>query len=117
MIGVLTPRLNRLQSSDFMGISSLFIGLDGKLRSGWRFAVFVAIFLLLVVILQVPLFIAFGPEGDSLTTSGLVFQGLSILIPALLVGWFCNRVFEKHSFEDLGASFSPGWLKHFAIGL
>jgi len=99
-----------------MGISSLFIGLDGKLRSGWRFAVFVAAFVILAGILQVPLFLVFGREGTS-TTAGFVFQGLTLLIPALFVGWFCNRVFEKLPFESLGASFSPGWFKHFATGL
>jgi len=99
-----------------MGISVLFIEADGKLRSGWRFAVFVAAFVILAGVLQVPLFLVFGREGTS-TTTGFVFQGLSLLIPALFVGWICDRVFEKRSFEDLGASFSPGWLKHFAVGL
>jgi hypothetical protein len=39
------------------------------------------------------------------------------LIPALLIGWLCNRAFDKRSFRSLGASFSQGWLKQFAIGI
>jgi len=103
-----------------MGINALFIGPDGKLRSGWRFAIFVAGFLFLAGILQVAvigLFNAVPGEGVGRTTAFFVLQGLSLLIPALVIGWLCNRAFDKQSFQSLGASFSPGWLKQFAIGV
>jgi membrane protease YdiL (CAAX protease family) len=103
-----------------MGVNALFIGPDGKVRSGWRFAIFVAGFIFLAGVLQVAvigIFNASPGEGTGRTTAFFVMQGLSLLIPALLVGWLCNRTFDRLPFRSLGASFSQGSLKQFAIGI
>ena len=103
-----------------MGIHALFIGSDGKVRSGWRFAMFVVGFLFFAILFQSLIFQFFNEipgEDVGRKTARLVLFGLSLLVPALLVGWLCNRAFEKLNFASLGASLTQGWLKHFAIGL
>jgi membrane protease YdiL (CAAX protease family) len=114
----LSEQLKRLQSFEFMDINSILFGPDGRLRSGWRFGIFAfgffVIFLALLTISTIVFISAGGVPGSPLY---LAVFNVSILIPALLVGWLCNRFFDGLPFRALGASFVPGWFKRFSIGL
>lgn len=103
-----------------MDISAMFFDVDGRLLSGWRFVVFCASFVFIASVLEVVVFLAFGVTPTSkpeYPTLFLIFQALGFLIPALVLGWLCNRHFEKLPFAALGASFSNGWLRNFIFGL
>ncbi len=98
----------------------LLFDINGRLRSGWRFAIFCAVFIFAAM--------AVGGAGlivlDALAIpfdvgqpAYLVVNGLAMLIPALLVGWLCGKYLEGLPFRVLGAWFTKGWLKHLAGGI
>ena len=98
-----------------MDISSVFFGPDGRLRSGLRFLIFVALFTISAGILVAVSFRLFSSVTDP--ALHFLISDLAILIPALLIGWLCSRYLDKLPFRTLGASFTNGWLKHFGVGL
>ncbi|MBK9165241.1 MAG: CPBP family intramembrane metalloprotease [Acidobacteria bacterium] len=102
-----------------MPVSSIFFGPDGVLRSGWRFAVFSALFIVAWVIVTVSAFALaspFGIETGAGSATFLLINGVFTTAAALLIGWLCARTFERLPFSSLGASFSSGWLQNLAIG-
>jgi membrane protease YdiL (CAAX protease family) len=98
-----------------MDISSIFFGPDGRLRSGFRFLVFVAVFAIVAGAFVVAATTAFRSIWDP-SVSFLISE-LAILVAAILVGWLCNKYLDKLPFRTLGASFTGDWLKHFGVGL
>lgn len=110
----------KLKSIDFMGFKELFYDPAARIRSGWRFAIFVAGFVLLATICAAALSRLFPPalaEGSYGSAVYIVLFNLCILMPALLVGWLCNRYLDGLPFAALGASFRKNWFKHLVIGL
>jgi len=100
-----------------MELSSIFRDDRGRLRSGWRLAVFALLFLSLTALLG-------GVASSIMSRIGTVDSSISlaifdaiILIAAVIVGWFCNRYLEKLPFQALGASFVRGWHRRCAAGL
>lgn len=99
---------------------AVFINDFGRLRSGWRFAVFLCSFILTAAILgaaamsvlySLPISFAPGSAGF------LVVNGLVSLLPALLIGWLCGKYLEGLPFRALGAWFTKGWLKNLVLGI
>lgn len=99
-------------------MNTIFFGDDGILRSGWRAAVFLFLFMLtagtLGFIGQMIL------EALGLATLGLgVKMALSSFISlatAIVLGWLCGKYLEKLPFRELGASFEGHWLRNLAAG-
>jgi uncharacterized protein len=46
----------------------------------------------------------------------LLVNGVISLIPAILLGWLCGRVFEGLPYRALGAAFTKSWFTHFVSG-
>lgn len=93
---------------------------DGKLRSGWRFAIFVATFIFFSIFLGSAVVLlgslVFGPPEPG-SSVFLTINGVVSLAIALGVGWLCGKYLEGLPFEALGASFKEQWLRHAIIGL
>ncbi|MFZ1702412.1 MAG: type II CAAX endopeptidase family protein [Pyrinomonadaceae bacterium] len=98
---------------------SLFIDESGILRSGWRAAAFLVIFLFvsalmilgaLAVIAQFP----FG-EGKGGFLPLIIPFALSAAI-AIILGWLFGKKIDGVPFSALGCSFEKGWLKNLAFG-
>ncbi len=89
------------------------------LRSGWRFAVFIAGFAFVTILVgqiaAVLLPTVWNP--NSTDAALLVLNGLVLLIPSLLVGWLCGKYLEGLPFRALGAWFTTGWWKHLLSGI
>jgi len=102
-----------------MNIGTIFLDHDNRLRSGWRFLVFLLL-LTLFGLLFGGLFAAAVPKETFDTPENhllFLFLGATVsLITALLAGWLCGKFLEGLPFRALGAGLSKGWLKHFAIG-
>jgi membrane protease YdiL (CAAX protease family) len=100
-----------------MDISSIVFGTDGRVRSGWRFAIFACGFIFVAGICAFILSKAILPDGGA-GGSAITFIAFNAatLLSALLVGWLCVRYLDKLPFRSLGASFTSGWLKHFVVG-
>lgn len=108
----------------------LFIDAHGRLRSGWRFAVFGVLYM--VVLLSVGSFAqviliravdhiaghnADAPLSYSLIIAhDLIFRGTLIAV-ALFVGWLCGRVFEALPFASLGIAPRHHWWRDLTFGI
>ena len=99
---------------------NILLGGDGKLRSGWRFAVFVAAFVVLGTLIGAGVMLAaslvFGPAEPG-SAVFLTLNGVVSLAIALIVGWRCGKYLEGLPYEALGASFKGRWLPNLLIGL
>jgi membrane protease YdiL (CAAX protease family) len=99
---------------------NILFGEDGKLRSGWRFAIFVFGFLFLYLGVAAAIFTAIFALGGPTDQGNAVFltiNGLVSLTIALVVGWLCGKYLEGLPFEALGSSLKNRWLVNLLIGL
>jgi len=101
---------------------NFFIDREGRLRSGWRVAIFVVAFYICAQMGQAFLF-ASGRRVLGLSSTEMIRSEWSYVtgaiasaISALLVGWACGRLFEGLPFRALGCSRHRGWLKNLGIG-
>ncbi len=97
----------------------IFINEAGRVRSGWRFAIFfVALFLLSGVLGGVfgaiLYYLPIGFSPDSLL--GFLVPQFILLTLAVFLGWLCGRFLEGLPFRALGAWFTKNWLTDFAWG-
>jgi membrane protease YdiL (CAAX protease family) len=103
----------------------IFLNRHDRLRSGWRFAIFVALYFATASAIAVTVYaIALRLHVDSGPQPGVQFPGwlnylLSFLIqfvPALLLGWGCGRLFEDLPLSAQGWTTHRGWLRNFLLG-
>jgi membrane protease YdiL (CAAX protease family) len=103
-----------------MTLSSIFFNSYGRLRSGWRFLIFLLFFIFFgllfgigaqTVLTKLP--IGFGPEGMLFL---LVNGGISLFL-SLVIGWICGKFLEGLPFRALGAAFTKYWFKNLIAGL
>lgn len=103
-----------------MKSEKIFINEFGRLRSGWRFAIFLVLFSCV--------FSVFYAGADfALTRLAVDFSSGSVLslllnscvsfVAALLVGWLCGKYFERLPFRALGVWFTKNWLKDLILGV
>ncbi len=100
-------------------MNDIFFNEFGRLRSGWRFGIFITAFYLCFSFFSTLLII-------SLATLAIDFElnspYLMILISSLglffavFLGWLFGKIFENLPFRSLGAWFTKFWLKDFVLG-
>lgn len=101
-------------------MQTIFINEFGRLRSGWRFAVFLFAYTFLslffaesVKFLLVRLPIGYSDDGLlGFFVPVFIFAAVSIL-----VGWLCGRFLEGLPFRTLGIWLTKNWLKDFCLGI
>lgn len=101
-------------------MSTIFFDGSGTLRSGWRAAMFLLIFMLPAIFIGVAydLITKYHLFGLHRGSEELLFGNpFVLLIATVLTAWACGKMFEKIPFRALGAAFTSGWLKNFGIGL
>ena len=95
----------------------------GRLRSGWRFIIYLLSFLIISTIVGVLTFvITQALTGDSKATflgtpPGMAITAFISTIIATLLGWFYGKLLEDLPLKALGWVFNRTWLKDFLIGL
>ena len=97
-----------------MNFTDITFDETGRLRSGWRFAIFCVAFIVAVGVLSI-LGLAIPASAPLIVFRS--FNVLIIVIAALFVAWLCGRRLEGLPFRALGASFTKGWLLHLAAGM
>ncbi len=101
-----------------MKTRDIFLGEDGKLRSGLRFAIFTSLFAGAVAVLGVIAgALIYALPSPPSTGTVFILNGLLGLVPAILIGWLCGKYLEGLPFRALGVWFTSGWLKHFVSGM
>jgi membrane protease YdiL (CAAX protease family) len=105
----------------FMEVHNFFVGQDGHLRSGWRAAFFVVVFLVCARLFEAAASVithAVGGLAGGFWADVLPFLigAVVLLSAATLVGWGCGAIFEELPFSALGWWPHRGWLKNVAFG-
>ncbi len=97
----------------------VFFDQMGRLRSGWRAALFMFVFALTAMLLgaiAIAAMKAAGVEAGPGTSSFLMVSGAISLGLAILYGWLLGWRLEGLPFRALGASFTPRWFRHLVFG-
>jgi len=103
-----------------MQIQTIFINEYGRLRSGWRFAVFLLAYTFLslffaesvkILLVRLPI----GYSDDSLL--GFFVPVFIFAVLSILVGWLCGRFLEGLPFRALGVWLTKNWLKDICLGV
>lgn len=103
-----------------MDVRWIFFDGQGYLRSGWRFGVFSSVFIVAAMMFggaAVAILHSLSVPLEPGTPAYLLTNALSMLIPALAVGWLCGKYLEGLPFRALGAWFTKGWLPNLAAGV
>ena len=103
-----------------MNFNTIIFNEAGRVRSGWRFALFLFSFIFFLTIagsLVVGVFAALGAELAPSTLRFILINSSISLALALALGWFWGRSLEDLPFRALGASFTKNWLKDLIWGL
>jgi len=101
-------------------MSDILLGKNGRVRSGWRIALFLFVFLLFAKIfatVEVMLVGSLAIEPSSSKILYFAVNSAGLLFLSLSLGTVAGKLFENVPYEALGASFSNGWLRHLALGL
>jgi membrane protease YdiL (CAAX protease family) len=105
-----------------MELRKIFLNRVGRLRSGWRLAIFA---LLLFISAQLAFALAVAAASFLLGSSarafldsrwGFLIQGFILLVPAILIGWGCGKFLEDLPPRALGWGFTRGWLRDLLFG-
>lgn len=102
-------------------MSFLFFNPLGRLRSGWRFVIFVFGFLFCLTIVQTTIFGLISSSANLkdflLGNWGFIVQNAATLMIAGGVGWFCQKVFEDLPFRAIGWAFQKFWWRDLILGI
>ena len=103
-----------------MNPQKIFFNEFGRLRSGWRFTIFLISYIFFASSLTAG-FVALlknlpvGAGQNSLITLSGTFAIFSVC--AILLGWFYGKIFEDLPFRALGIWLTKNWLKNLILGL
>lgn len=104
-----------------MEISDIFFNQAGRLRSGWRLAIFTAAYWIVLLvawnIVSLAASIIGAPAINFLNgRGGWVFQAILLFSSAAFVGWVCARVLEDLPWRALGWALHAGCLRDLLLG-
>jgi uncharacterized protein len=108
--------------SNEMDLKQFFINNAGRLRSGWRLAVFVLIYLVIIFMMTAAvralyaLALHIGPGRTLPHLLGDLIFRLIILISSLGAGYACTRWLEGLPCRALGLWLHAGWFRDLIIG-
>jgi len=103
-----------------MELNTIFLNRYDRLRSGWRFAIFLTAFIFFSLFtggITAAFLQQFPMEHAGGSAVFLAVNGVLSLTAALIVGWLCGKYLEDLPFRALGAAFTPGWLRNLCLGL
>lgn len=102
-----------------MDLYKILFNDTGRVRSGWRFALFALIYLVLQLIISSISFPALSFVGRRLGIPAYI-ENVSfrvvLLSSALLAGYICTRLVEGLPWRALGLTLHQNWLTHFLWG-
>ena len=105
-----------------MNLRDIFFNDVGRLRSGWRFAIFIGIYMVVLTVatnlLQLSFYFLLGNAAVHFFESywGWITQSLLLFITAAGVGWGCNRLLEGLPARALGWALHRGWVRDLLTG-
>src|SRR5215203_662423 len=103
-----------------MNFETIFFNEFGRLRSGWRFAVFMLLLIFCGAVLSglaSSVFAALAIDFSQGTLLSIVVNSSISLFLSLFLGWLVGKLLEDLPFRALGAWFTKNWLKDLVWGL
>lgn len=103
-----------------MNARAIFFDQAGRPRSGWRFLIFLLVFISLVLLVRSVsrfVFLLLSLPYDFESPEFFALNALVMLVPTLVASWLCGKYLEGLPFRALGAWFTEGWLRNFGVGL
>jgi len=103
-----------------MKLTEIFINRYGRLRSGWRFLIFLLSFLLIGGLtggIIHSILSKFGSNYDFGTFLFISINSSVSFVIVVLLGWLCGKYLENLPFRALGVWFTQNWLKDLILGL
>lgn len=103
-----------------MNLSRIFFNQNKKLRSGWRFAIFLFLFLFFGSIIGAAAAYLLSSLGVDFSLGSVLFISLNSslsFVLAVTLGWLCGKYLEDLPFRALGCWFTKNWLKDLSVGL
>lgn len=102
-----------------MSVKDLFLNSAGRLRSGWRFLIFLFVFIFICqpITAVIALFLRNSPQfADNFWVKFTVPVLVSAIL-ALALNWLCGYLLESLPFRALGFSLVGNWLKDSVLGV
>ncbi len=102
-----------------MNITEIFINEQKRLRSGWRFLIFLISFLFFGVLIGSAIKLILSKSGFDYDFGTALFISINSSVSfvfAVLLGWLCGKYLEQLPFRALGAWFTKNWLKDLVLG-
>lgn len=102
-----------------MSVKDLFLNSAGRLRSGWRFLIFLFVFIFICqpITAVIALFLRNSPQFAGNFWVTFTVPVLVSAILALALNWLCGYLLESLPFRALGFSLVGNWLKDSVLGV
>jgi uncharacterized protein len=111
-----------LECDALMDLYSIVFNKFGRLRSGWRLAIYIFAFIALAILLEIFLRVAYAagrtfiPSFPYARYFADMLYRFSLLAAALAAGYFCARLFEGLPWRSLGLTLHAGWVRDLIVG-
>ena len=105
-----------------MDLPSVFVNEFGRLRSGWRLALYIFAFIALAILLETFLRVVYAagrtfiPPIPYASYYANAAYRLTLLGAGLGAGYFCARFFEGLPWRSLGLTLHQGWVRDLIVG-
>ncbi len=97
---------------------NIFVNANHELRSGWKFAVYVAIFVLIWIASGIAVSVLYARANlpdDQLTL--LALNEVALVIPAVTAVFLIVQLIDRRPLTVFGIGFVPQWRRHLGTGL
>src|SRR5687768_3787627 len=105
-----------------MDLHSIVFNRFGRLRSGWRLALYIFVFIALMIVIETFLRIVYAagrsllpPLPDARYYANMTYR-LSVLAAGLGAGYFCARLLEGLPWRSLGLTPHHAWVRDLIVG-
>jgi len=111
-----------LECDHLMDLNGIFFNEFGRLRSGWRLALYVFAFIALTMLLETFLRVAYAvgqafiPPLPHASYFANMSYRLSLLAAGLIAGYFCAKFLEGLPWRSLGLTLHQGWARDLIMG-
>lgn len=103
-----------------MNLQDVFFNQAGRLRSGWRFLIFMLAFVFFGGLIGSAVIFFLSRQPVEVGANSILFiivnSAISLSL-SIILGWLCGKYLEDLPFRALGAAFVENWFKHFLWGL
>jgi membrane protease YdiL (CAAX protease family) len=102
-----------------MNLKTIFFNEFGRIRSGWRFTIFLLSFFLTSIVLMsfgVAILSALPLGFTPFSVESFVLEFSVVAAVALFFGWLYGKIFEDLPFRSLGFWFTRNWFKNLVYG-